>query len=76
MAERPVRALEFKGLGLGIWPWPLVNRLLEILGRTGVGSSRSRGSLTATMANVERWEWTDYRGHKRELVIHREVKEA
>jgi len=76
MAERPVRALRIQG-PLRIWPWPLVNRLLEILGRAGVRSSiRGRGSLTPTMANVERWEWLDYRGRKRELVIHREVKEA
>jgi len=74
-AERPVRALRIQG-PLGIWPWPLVNRLLEIMGRAGGSSIRGRrGSLTSTMANVERWQWVDYRGRKRELVIHREVKE-
>jgi len=24
--------------------------------------------------NEERWEWTDYRGRKREIVVHRKVK--
>jgi hypothetical protein len=77
LAERPVRALRFTGFGLGIWPWPIVNILLERTGRAGFRSSiRGRGSLTPTMANTERWTWQDYKGRKRELIIHREVKEA
>lgn len=74
--ERPVRALRFSGFGLG-WPWPLINILLEIRGTAGVRSLRGRGgSLAPTMANTEVWNWVDYRGRKRELVVRREVKEA
>ena len=73
--ERPVRALRFTGF-LGIWNWPLVNILLERLAAKGTGMSlRGRGSLTPSMANVERWEWVDSKGRKRQLVIHREVRE-
>jgi len=61
---------------MGIWRWPFINVLLEVLATRGVRSSiRGGGSLKPTMANVERWEWVDYRGRKRELVIHREIKE-
>jgi len=75
LAERPVRALRFTGLGLGVWGWPIVNILLERLSARGASSLRGRSSLSPTMANVERWEWTDYKGRRRELIIHREVKE-
>jgi len=75
LAERPVRALRFTGFGLG-WRWPLVNTLLEVLTTRAFRSSlRGRGSLTPTMANVERWEWIDSKGRKRELIVHREVRE-
>jgi len=75
LAERPVRALRFTGFGLG-WTWPLVNIVLEVVAKRGLGSSiRGRSSLTPTMANVETWEWLDYQGRKRQLIIHREVKE-
>lgn len=73
--EHPVRALRFQGFGLGIWRWPLINILLERFETRGTMSIRGRGSLTPTMANVERWEWVDHRGRRRELVIHREIKE-
>lgn len=69
--ERPVRALRFTGFGLGIWPWPLLNILFQFRGSAGL---RGR-SLSPTMANEEKWTWVDYAGRKRELVIHREVKE-
>lgn len=74
--ERPVRALRFSGF-FGIWTWPLVNALLEIMAARGLRSGvRGRGSLTSKMTNLERYEWLDYKGRKRELVIHREVKES
>jgi len=72
VAERPVRALKFNGFGLGIWRWPLLNILLGLRGTSGAGEKRG---LAPTMANEERWTWTDSKGRKRELVIHREVKE-
>jgi len=33
-----------------------------------------RGS--SSTQNVERWEWIDRKGRKREIVVHREVKEG
>lgn len=76
MAERPVRALRFTGFGLGIWPWPLVNIALEAVAKRGLRSSiRGQSSLMPTMTNLERYEWIDYKGRRRELVIHREIKE-
>jgi len=73
--ERPVRVLRFSGFGLGIWPWPLLNILLEVRGTTGLRSLRGRDSLAPTMANKETWEWIDSKGRKRQLTIHREVRE-
>jgi len=80
VAERPVRALRFAGFGLRIWRWPLMNLLLELRGVGGrrtlwaLGAATNQG-LTPTMANVETWHWIDSKGRKRELVIHREIKE-
>jgi len=68
---------------LGIWTFPLLNFLLTILVGSPTGffkqrrfSTRSKEPALQTQArNIEVWEWTDYRGRKRKLVVHREVEE-
>jgi len=75
LTERPVRALRFTGF-FGIWGWPIINLVLEVTAARGFRSStRGRGALSPTMANVEKWQWIDSKGRKRELIIHREVRE-
>ncbi len=62
----------------GIWPYPVINfllRIVELLKSEGSQPLISTShSLKPAMANVERWQWIDYKGRKRELVIEREVK--
>jgi len=60
---------------LGIWPYPVLNLILEFFegvraGRGGLGAS----TLRTTTKNIEKIRWTDYKGHDRTLVIEREVK--
>jgi hypothetical protein len=54
---------------LGLWPFPLLNLLLQILGsRSGVFTSPIRAE------NLEEIVWTDWRGRERRMTIHREVR--
>ena len=32
-------------------------------------------TMKVTAANAEEWQWTDYKGHERRLMVTREVKE-
>jgi len=83
--ERGFRPLRRRVVGpLGIWSFPILNLVLELIERWrerrlaklgGTGHSRAPAKLSP-MANVEVWEWTDYRGRRRRLEIHREVKET
>lgn len=60
---------------LGIWPYPVLNLILEFFegvraGRSALGIS----TLRTTTKNIEKVRWIDYKGHDRTLVIEREVK--
>lgn len=61
---------EIKG-PLGLWNFPLMAMIMSLVQG---GARQSRGSLTPVMKNDETWEWTDYKGRDRKLVISREVK--
>jgi len=66
--------VRFKGV-LGIWSWPLLNILLELV---QVQSPRSRGvaGLKPIATNIEEWEIVrDGRGRLQKLRVRREVKE-
>lgn len=73
MAERPVRALKFQGLGLRIWMWPLVNILLERLGTTGL---RRASPLTGkgTYNNTEEWMIREMPDGSVKMIIHRKAQ--
>ena len=61
---------------LGLWAFPLLNMLLEILGRYRPAATTA-ASLKATAENVERWQvLRDDRGRLKYIEVHREVKEA
>lgn len=49
---------EFKGLGLGVWSWPLINALLVRMRPAG---------------NTERWKWVDWRGRERTIEVDRQI---
>ena len=57
----------FKG-PLGIWNFPLLNLLLEMM----QGSAGQK--LRPAMKNVEVIKWTDWKDRPREIEIHREVE--
>ena len=66
---------------LGLWDFPLINRLFEILGRYRLVAATAPTAIvypyvaTATSAkNIEEWEWIDFRGQTRTLKVHREVE--
>lgn len=67
---------------LRIWPWPILNLLLSVLGgrQSSVSSSpRSVGSnskLQVSVENIEDWEIIrDSRGRLSNIRVHRSVKE-
>jgi len=74
LAERPVRALRFTGLGLGIWRWPLINILLELRGTRGLRSLTSESSAKSTYSNIEEYSiWEDKSGVIR-VRVHRRAE--
>jgi hypothetical protein len=54
----------FKGF-LGIWTWPILNLILEILAQRDLSSSK--------LENIEEIEFEDWKGRTRKIRIHREV---
>ena len=73
MAREREGALRVAG-PLGLWPFPILNLVLELFEtvRAGRGGFAEAGSATS-LANVEVWEWVDRRGKKRTLTVRREV---
>ena len=63
---------------LGLWSFPILNMLLEILGTYKAATASPRGtSLRATAENLEKWKLIrDATGRLKEIEVHREVKEA
>ena len=62
---------------LGLWSFPLINRILELLAQYRVRIPASTAHLKATAENVERWQvLRDDRGRLKYIEVHREVKEA
>jgi hypothetical protein len=51
---------------LGFWSFPLLNRLLQLLG--------GGGGLRPAARNIEQIMWTDWRGRPREILIHRTIE--
>jgi len=79
--ERPVRALRFTGFGLGIWPWPLINILFEMRGRSTGFAVRGRGSLTpmsvsskTTYDNLEEYSISEDKSGVIRVKIHRKAQ--
>jgi len=61
---------------LGIWPWPILNAIARfLLFLRKVRMRHSKVTPRPTMANIEKWTWTDYKGRKRTLIIERQLKE-
>lgn len=60
---------KFEGFGLGLWWWPIINLLMEILSSRQMGARASEVKLE----NIEEIEWTDWKGRTRTIKIHREV---
>lgn len=66
---------------LGIWKFPILNRLLAALrtrGSTALSAVRALPPPqdVARAHNLETWEWTDYRGKDRKITVHREVEQT
>ena len=65
---------------LGLWAFPLLNILLEILRSYRPAAATTRMNMTslkATAENVERWQVVrDDRGRLKYVEVHREVKEV
>ena len=65
---------------LGLWGFPLINRLLEILGRSATATAPTAivypyvATAKTSAKNIEEWEWVDFRGQTRKLKVHREVE--
>jgi len=74
--ERPVRALRFTGF-LGIWTWPLVNIVLEVISRRGTSMRGTLSSVTTpktTYSNIEEYSiWEDKSGVIR-VRVHRKAE--
>jgi hypothetical protein len=64
-------AQQFKGI-FGIWPWPIINIILSLI--YSRASLYQSASTSAKAKNVEVWEWVDYRGRERRIVVHREAE--
>jgi len=76
LAERPVRALRFTGFGLGVWRWPIVNVLLEIMTVRGTFIRSSASRSPKTYSNVEEYSiWEDKSGVIR-VRVHRKAERA
>jgi len=70
---------------LGLWTYPILNFLYKIIllrtQKEGITPKTAEEKPEAPknhqdhskLTNIERWEWVDYKGKKRELTIHREV---
>lgn len=62
----------------GIWPFPLLNTLVTLVGRIAppgyLGSRSFIGARPVAAENYERILWTDWRGRERYMDIHREVR--
>jgi len=58
---------------LGIWPFPILNFLLQVVqfSRSSAGFSTESSSK---LENLEVIEWVDWKGRERKMTIHREVK--
>ena len=59
---------------LGIWPYPVLNLVLEFFEGVRAGKGLGASTLRTTTKNIEKIRWTDYKGHDRTLVVEREVK--
>jgi len=61
----------------GFWPFPIINMILQMLQTRQLPTVQAvaERALPAPQKtrNTEKWEWTDYKGNKREFTIHREV---
>jgi hypothetical protein len=51
---------------LGIWPFPLLNALLQLIQSLRLGGTAYQ--------NVETITWVDWRGRERRIVIHRKAE--
>lgn len=67
------------------WDYPILNAILLAIERWRVRireryvskrETTTSVELKPTMRNIEVLRWTDYKGRKRELEIHREIEEA
>jgi len=74
LAERPVRALRFTGFGLGIWPWPIVNVLLEIVEGRGMRTSIRGTGPKRTYANIEEYSISEDKTGVIKVKIHRKAQ--
>ena len=54
---------------LGIWTYPILNILIEML-----TTIRARQGFASTRSNIEVWEYTDRKGKKRTIRVHRKVE--
>jgi len=63
---------------LGIWPFPILNFILELADRLKRKSERrpilQSRLQTTVVRNVEEISWIDWKGRERKMIIHREVK--
>lgn len=64
---------------LGIWTFPLLTFLRDIISLGGARSGiapRILGGSPTKLENVETIVWTDWKGRERPITIHREVTQA
>ena len=66
---------------LGYWTFPILNIIMDALSSHSLRTDSKKEHPhheTETMkipilVNEEKWEWTDYRGNKRDITVHRKV---
>jgi len=57
---------------LGIWPFPILNFLVEVF-QMRAGNTSSKAPL---LVNEEEIIWYDWEGNERKTIIHRKVRSA
>lgn len=71
----------------GFWTFPVLNALVSILSNQSTVSNQSTESTDnkkkeeehttpQAITNEESWNWVDYKGNKREIIVHRKVKSS
>jgi hypothetical protein len=58
---------------LGLWSFPLLNMLRQLLNR---GTASPLQALQPAARNSEQIEWVDWKGRRREINIHRTIETA